>query len=239
MGRFLALFCFALLALAQGDKQVEKGAAQLLEQVRTAHGGPVLVNLKTYSETATLLTYQAGAPGPQITVVSLVDFEGQRLRVEYRDGPNLIQIIQITPEANQSWDAQKGTHALGEEMAKDIRSGLYQSWYGLRFGGAGRDAAKLEGERSFADVKGQAVSVSTKGVQTTYLFNAKNQLLAERYGSSQGLTTVVYGDLRPVGGVLIPFQARIYADGRLFAEAKIKEAKVNPGLAADAFKMPG
>ena len=170
-------------------------------------------------------------------MVSYVDFVAQRLRVEYRDGANLIQIIQITPETNQSWDAQKGTRTLGQEIAKDIRSGLYQSWYGLRFGATGRDSVKLEGERTFADVKGQAVMVSTKGVQTTYLFNAKSQLIAERYSNSQGVTTVAYGDLRSVGGVWIPFQARIYADGRLFAEAKIKEAKINPVL-TNAFKMP-
>ena len=230
--RLLVGVCFLLLGFAQ------ENATQLLGKVRTAHGGAVLANLKTYQETAKLLTYAGSAPGARLTVVSYVDFVGSRLRVEYRDGNTLIQILQITPGTAQSWDAQGGTRPLGEEIAKDIQSGLYQSWYGLRFGAEGRDEVKLEGERTFADVKGQAVSVTTKGVQTTYLVNDKYQLIGERYSGSQGQTTVVYDDLRSVGGVWIPFKARIYADGRIFAEAMIQSAKVNAALGANTFRMP-
>lgn len=229
-------FFLALAGLAYA--QVEPAAATLLERARAVHGGAALGNLRTYQETATLTTFTVGQPEHTLTVISYVDFTAQRLRLEYRDGNSLIQVIQVSPQSSQSWSAQHGTQTLGHELAKDLHDGLYQNWYGLRLGAGGRQSAWLGGEQTFADAKGQTVTVSTRGAKTSYLFDEQGRLRAERNDNSQGRTTVVYGDLRRVGGVLIPFQARIYADGSLFAEAKIKEARVNPPLGPATWKMP-
>lgn len=231
----VSVFVGTFLALALA--QVEPGAAQLLERARAALGS-ALASIRTYQETATLTTYNTGQVENTLTVVSYVDFAAERLRIEYRDGQTLIQVIQLAPHKSQSWSAQNGTKVLGADLARDLHDGLYQNWYGLRLGANGRQSAKLEGERTFADVRGQAVAVTTRGAKTTYLFDAQARLLAERYQSSQGRNTIVYGDFKPVGGILIPFQARIYADGTLFAEAKVKEAKVNPTLTQEVWKMP-
>lgn len=78
----------------------------------------------------------------------------------------------------------------------------------------------------------------TQGSQTTYLVNSQNQLIAERYESTQGTITVLYADLRRVSGVLIPFQARLYANGVLFAETRVQQALVNPPLGSKTFQLP-
>lgn len=226
----------ALLTVALA--QTAPDAARLLGAAQAAHGGSALARLRTYQEIATLTTFATGQPENTLTVVSYVDFRAGRIRIEYRGGDTLIQVIQYGPQKSQSWSKQTGLKALNPELAKDLHDGLYQNWYGLRLGGSGRERAGLEGVQAFADAKGQTVSVSTKGAKTTYLFNAKNQLRAERFESSQGRSTVVYGDLRKVGGVLIPFQARIYSGGTLFAEAKVREAEVNPVLEEKVWKMP-
>ncbi len=221
-----------------GLAQVAPDAAQLLEKMRLAHGGQALANLRTYQETATLTTFSGPQPEQQLTVVSYVDFPSQRLRVEYRDGANLIQVIQVSPAGGQSWSVVSGSKALEPALAQELRSGLFQTWYGLRFGGARRELARLEGRRTFGDVTGQAVVVSTQGSKTTYLVGSQNQLIAERYQNTQGQLTVLYTDLRMVSGIRIPFQARLYADGILFAEARVREARVNPVLGPETFKLP-
>lgn len=227
-----------VVAGALGLAQVAPDAAQLLEKMRQAHGGQALANLRTYQETATLTTFSGPQPENQLTVVSFVDFPSQRLRVEYRDGANLIQVIQVSPAGGQSWSAISGSKALEPELAQELRSGLFQTWYGLRFGGTRRELARLEGRHTFGDVTGQAVVVSTQGSKTTYLVGAQNQLVAERYQNSQGQLTVLYSDLRMVSGIRIPFSARLYADGILFAEARVQGARVNPVLKPETFRMP-
>ncbi|GIW27609.1 MAG: hypothetical protein KatS3mg070_0972 [Meiothermus sp.] len=233
--KYLAGFVLmSTLALAQ----VAPDAAQVLEKMRQAHGGQALANLRTYREVATLTTFSGPQAEHRLTVVSYVDFLSQRLRVEYRDGANLIQVLQVSPAGGQSWSAISGRKALESTLTKELRNGLYQTWYGLRLGGNGREMARLEGRRTFGDVTGQAVVVRTQGSQTTYLFNAQHQLVAERYQNSQGQLTVLYSDLRLVSGIRIPFRARLYADGDLFAEVAVQEARVNPTLGPETFKLP-
>ncbi len=222
------------LALAQ----VTPDAAQALEKMRQAHGGQALANLRTYREVATLTTFSGPQAEHTLTVVSYADFSSQRLRVEYRDGAKLLQVLQVSPAGGQSWSVLSGRKALEPTLTKELRDGLYQTWYGLRFGGRGREMARLEGRRTFGDVTGQAVAVRTQGSQTTYLFNAQYQLVAERYQNSQGQLTVLYSDLRLVSGVRIPFQARLYADGDLFAEVRVQQAQVNPRLSPETFQLP-
>lgn len=227
-----------VMLCAMGLAQVAPEAAQLLEKMRLAHGGPALANLRTYQETATLTTFSGPQPENQLTVVSYADFPSRRLRVEYRDGSRLIQVLQVTPAGGQSWSVVSGSKALEPELAQELRNGLFQTWYGLRLGGSGREQARLLGPRTFGDRTGTAIEVTTQGSKTTYLVNAQHRLIAERYQNSQGQMTVLYADLRRVSGIQIPFQARLYADGTLFAEVKVQEARVNPVLRPETFRMP-
>lgn len=227
-----------LLGGAWGLAQVAPDAAQLLEKMRLAHGGAALANLRTYQEMATLTTFSGPQVEHRLTVVSYADFPSQKLRVEYRDGPKLIQVLQVSPTGGQSWSSVSGRKALQPPLTKELRDGLFQTWYGLRLGGSQRELAQLAGRRTFGDVTGQAVVVRTRGSQTTYLANAQHQLVAERYQNSQGQLTVLYSDLRWVSGIHIPFGARIYADGVLFAEVRVQKSRVNPVLGPETFKLP-
>lgn len=228
------LACLSPLGLAQ----VASEAARILDKIRLAHGGAALAALRTYQETATLTTFSGPETERTLTVVSYVDFTQNRLRIEYKDGSQLIQVIQVSPSGGETWSALGGKKPLEPAFAQELRQGLYQTWYGLRLGGSGREMAQILGKRTFGDVDGWAVAVRTQSSQTTYLVNAQNQLIAERYESAQGPITVLYADLRRVSGVLIPFRARLYTNGVLFAEARVRRALVNPPLDPGTFRLP-
>jgi hypothetical protein len=50
--------------------------------------------------------------------------------------------------------------------------------------------------------------------------------------------TAYYSDLRMVSGVLIPFHGRVFVNGILFAEIEVQEARVNPVLGLEVFRLP-
>ncbi len=87
------LACLSPLGLAQ----VASEAARILDKIRLAHGGAALAALRTYQETATLTTFSGPETERTLTVVSYVDFTQNRLRIEYKDGSQLIQVIQVSP----------------------------------------------------------------------------------------------------------------------------------------------
>jgi len=228
----------SLLLATLGQAQVAPEAAQLLEQMRQAHGGQALRDIRTYQETVTLTFFSGPQPQARLTATSFVDFQAQRIKLEYWAGPNLVQVVLFTPEEKQFWTAETGKRALEPGLAKDIKDSFYLSWYGLRFGGAQRELARLEGQRTFGEVRGRAILVRTQGTQTTYLLDERNRIVAEAYKGSLGDYTVYYNDPRLVSGILIPFQGRIFLNGILFAEIQVQEAKVNPTLSPETFKLP-
>jgi hypothetical protein len=228
------LVCIFSLVFAQS--QIE--ALRLLEQAREAHGGQVLANLKTYQEKSRLTSFQGGQVARELTIVSYVDFVSQRLRIEYYDGNTLVTFYQVGPKEAVAWSQTEGKDSLGADQAQEFRSGMLQNWYGLRLGGSERESARLEGTLSFGTATGRAVAVKTLGVKTTYLFNAQNQLIAERYGADRDLITIIYGDTRPVGGLKIPHKVELFSQGVLTAEAKVVEARINPTFTAQTFKAP-
>jgi hypothetical protein len=227
-----------LLMATLGQAQVTPEAVQLLEEMRRAHGGQALRDIRTYQETATLILFSGPKPQVRLSVTSFVDFQMLKIKAEYRMGPNLVQVVLFTPEGGQIWTVEAGRRALEPRLAKDFKDSFYQSWYGLRFGGEQREMARLEGLRTFGEVRGRAISVRTQGTQTTYLMDERNRLVAEAYTGSLGDFTAYHSDLRLVSGILIPFQGRIFLNGILFAEVQVQEAKVNPKLSLETFKLP-
>jgi prolyl oligopeptidase PreP (S9A serine peptidase family) len=230
----LSLFMFFGLALAQ----IQPQAAQLLERSRQAHGGAALQSLKTYQETATIKTYVNGQLETTTKVVSYTDFLSQRLRLEYFDQEVLIQIVQVSPTQGIRWSQTGGREEIRGGELTELRNALNQTWYGLRFGGSGRQVARALDKQTFQGIQGQAVDVQTKGAKTTYLFNTQNQLVAERYKSGADTLTIVYSDIRAVSRLRIPFAAKLYSNGELFAETQVSEAKVNPTFTAQTFRPP-
>jgi hypothetical protein len=223
---------------AQGT--VAPRAAELLEKAKTAHGGAALEGLKTYKETATLQYFAAnGSVAAEIVGVSVVDFAGERLRLEIRQGNQIAQIQQVTPTEAWTWSTQTGVVRLPNTQAKPLRDALNQGWYGLRLGGKGRESASADGALSFADQKGEGVTVTTKGSKASYLFNANGVLIAEKTGVAQiGEVVTVYGGYRAVNGVQIPFEGVGYVGPAKFYAAKTSDAQVNPSLNDADFAQP-
>jgi hypothetical protein len=235
---FLKVLVCSLLLATLGQAQVAPEAAQLLEEMRQAHGGQALRDIRAYQEVATLTLFSGPQPQARLSVTSFVDFQMQRIKVEYRAGPNLVQAILFTPEGGQVWTPEAGKRALEPGLAKDFKDSFYQSWYGLRFGGAQRELARLEGLRTFGEVRGRAIVVRTQGTQTTYLVDERNRIVAEAYTGSLGEFTAYYNDLRSVSGIQIPFKGSVYVNGILFGEIQVQEARVNPTVGPETFKLP-
>ena len=92
------------------------------------------------------------------------------------------------------------------------------------------------------ELKGDLVSLTTKGVKTSYLLDTNGVVLSERYSSPQlGSLIITYSDVRNVNGLKLPFVTKVYAEQAknvLFAESKTGEIKVNPAFSATDFEMP-
>jgi hypothetical protein len=236
----IALFTALALGgtLAQGG--IAPKAADLLEKAKTTLGGAALENIKTYRET-TGLTYYApnGNVGIEVNAVTTVDFAAERLRLEVSQGGQVMEIDQVTPTDAWAWTKQTGTIKLPNVQAKPLRESFYQSWYGLRFGAKNRDTASADGPQNFADQKGEAVTVTTKGTKATYLFDTTGGLIAEKSQVAQiGEVVTVYGAYRAVDGLQIPFEGTGYVGTQKFFAAKVSDAKINPALTEADFAQP-
>lgn len=229
---------FVAFGGALGLAQLAPDAAQLLDKMRVAHGKEALTNLKTYQETSTVTLFSGPHPAGQVTVVTYFDFSSRQLRVDYKVGNNLVQMILVSPAGGQSWSKDTGVVALEPPRLRDFLNSFYSGWLGLRLDGTEWEHGQLLGTQTFGDVTGRAIVLSTRGSKTTYLVNEQNQLIAEQTQTSTGLMTGLYYDLRPVSGILIPFRGRIFANGVLFAEVEVLEARVNPVLRPETFKLP-
>lgn len=227
-----------LLSAPLGFAQDEVAATRLLEAAQQAHGGDALRDMATYRERGVVTVY-----GPteeavaQVLGVTVVSFDALGYRDEVWNGEALVVISQTTPDGPVTWTPDTGALRLPSTQAEELRSSFYRGLFGLRWDE--RESAELLGEDGVDGVEGHAVHVTTAGVETTYVLADDGRLLAQRYASpSQGEVTVVYGDLRTVDGVVIPFVADFFVEGRRFLGMELLDAQPNVELAPDAFQLP-
>jgi hypothetical protein len=241
--RKILAFILVCLSLALGTAvaQVEPEAAEWLERAREAHGGEALASVESLRETV-LITFFGpdGQPAAEFTGVATVDFTGNRLRIELYDGDDLLLIQQVTPERNAAWSQESGTINLPAAQARELIDTLATSYYGLRLGGEGREAAQVVGEATFGEVTGQAVEVTTGGKTTTYLLAGDGTMLAERYFSPtlNAEATTLYEDLRAADGLILPFASHQFIGDAPFVSSETQEVEVNAELTDDDFELP-
>ena len=234
---------FALTsAIAFSQASVAPKAAELLEKAKATHGGAALDGLKTYQETADLTYYDdKGKVAAQLTGVVKIDFVTERVRIDILQAKNTVAIQQYDPKGSSAWNPQSGTIKLPKAEAESVRSSLYQGVVALKFG-KDREVATADGLGGMLELKGDLVSLTTKGVKTSYLLDASGVVLSERYSSPQlGFLITTYSDVREVNGIKLPFASKAYAEqakNALFAESKTSEIKVNPAFTATDFEMP-
>jgi hypothetical protein len=242
MKKFFTIAFALTTAIALGQAGVAPAAADLLEKAKATHGGAALDGLKTYQETADLTYYDdKGKVAAQLTGIVKIDFVTERVRIDILQAKNVVAIQQYDPKGSSAWNPQSGTIKLPKAEAETVRSSLYQGVPALKFG-KDREAATADGPGSMLELKGDLVSLTTKGVKTSYLLDANGVVLSERYSSPQlGVLITTYSDVRDVNGIKLPFASKAYleqAKNALFGESKTSEIKINPVFAAADFEMP-
>jgi hypothetical protein len=242
MKKFLTIAFALTTAIALGQAGVAPAAADLLEKAKATHGGAALDGLKTYQEAAELTYFdEKGQVAAKLNAVVKVDFTAERVRYDFTQDGKPVAIQQYDPKGSSSWDPKSGTLKLPKAEAESLRSSLYQGVTGLKFG-KNREAATADGPGGMLELKGTLVSLTTKGVKTSYLLDPNGVVLSERYASPQlGFLITTYSDVRDVNGIKLPFASKSYveqAKNALFAETKTSEIKINPVFAASDFELP-
>jgi hypothetical protein len=242
MKKFFSIAFALTTAIALGQGGVVPQAAELLEKAKATHGGAAFDGLKTYQETSDLTYYnEKGAVAAKLSGVIKIDFASERVRIEILQAQNVVAIQQYDPKGSSAWNPQSGTIKLPKAEAESLRSGLYQGVIALKFG-KDRENASADGPGNMLEAQGEIVSLSTKGIKTSYLIDASGVVLAERTNSPQlGSTINVYSDVREVAGLKLPYASKVYAEqakNLLVIESQSSEIKINPVFAAPDFEMP-
>jgi hypothetical protein len=236
----IALFAFALLftsALAQTS--IAPKAADLLERAKTAHGGAALENLSTYQDTGTYTVYQNGAVAGEFEATQTYDFKTERGRLDIKISGASAQIYGFSPTEAWTWTVAAGVVKVPAAQAKLFRDGLYQSLFGLRNGGKNRETASADGVVDLGNgVKGESVTVVTKGAQSKYVFDdtgtwigGKDTVEGQEIVNSQA-------DYRVVDGIKVPFSSKTSIGGQPYIDTKLSSVKINPVLTDADFAKP-
>ncbi len=236
----IGLFACALLftsALAQTS--IAPKAADLLEKAKAAHGGDALEKMMTYRDTGTYTIYQNGAVAGEFEATQLFDFAGERGRLEIKLSGSLLQILEFTPDDAWSWTQASGVIKLAATEAKIIRDGLNQALFGLRLGAKNRDSASSDGVVDFGNgVKGESVTVVTKGAQAKYVFDGTGTWIGGKDSSDGQELVNSQGDYRTQNGVKIPFSSKTTIAGQPYLDAQLSKVEINPSLTDQDFAKP-
>ncbi len=228
---FSTLFIGAVLA----QTAIAPKTLALLEKAKIIQGGQALENLKTYQEKATLTIYQNGVVAGALDGVSMVDFGKELVRLELSAVGNLAQIIQVDPKEAWTWTEASGTVKLPAAQAKPIRDSLYQGIFALRFGTKEFEAASSNGMVELpGGVKGESVTISTKGAVSNLIFDADGTVL----GSKEDETNSVYGDFRTVDGIKVAFSSKLYQGTELSIDTATSNILINPSFTDKTFAKP-
>ena len=235
-----SLFAVALVftsALAQSG--IAPKAADLLEKAKAAHGGAALEKLMTYRDVGTYTVYQNGALAGELQATQVIDFAGERVRIELKVGDSVAQILQTTPQDAWSWTSASGTVKLPAIQAKPIRDGLYQALFGLRLGGKNRDSATADGLVDFGDgIKGESVSVVTKGASAKYVFDETGTWIGGKDISEGQELLSAQSDFRVQDGIKIPFASKTTIAGQPYIDVQLSKVEINPTLSDSDFAAP-
>ena len=236
----ISLFAVALVftsALAQSG--IAPKAADLLEKAKAAHGGAALEKLMTYRDVGTYTVYQNGALAGELQATQVIDFAGERVRIELKVGDSVAQILQTTPQDAWSWTSASGTVKLPATQAKPIRDGLYQALFGLRLGGKNRDSATADGLVDFGDgIKGESVSVVTKGASAKYVFDETGTWIGGKDISEGQELLSAQSDFRVQDGIKIPFISKTTIAGQPYIDVQLSKVEINPTLSDSDFAAP-
>jgi hypothetical protein len=236
----IGLFAFVLLftsALAQTG--IAPKAADLLEKAKTAHGGDALQSMTSYRDVGMYTVYQNGVVAGKLEATQVVDFDGERIRIELKAGDTVAQILQATKDEAWTWTQASGVVKMPETDAKSVFDGLNQGLFGLRSGAANRDSAKLEGVVSLGNgLSGEALTVVTNGAEASYVFDKSGIWIGGKTISEGQEIVTVLGNYKVQDGIKVPFSSKTTTAGKPFIDIALSSVEINPDLSDDDFVQP-
>jgi hypothetical protein len=235
MKKLAFLFGTLFIGAALAQTAIAPKTLALLEKAKITQGGQALENLKTYQEKSTLTVYQNGVVAGALDGLSMVDFGKEQVRLELSTAGTLAQIIQIDPKESWTWTEASGTVKLPAAQAKPIRDSLYQGIFALRVALKEFDAASSNGMVELpGGVKGESVTISTKGAVSNLVFDADGTIV----GSKEDETNSVYSDFRMTDGIKVAFSSKIYQGAELSIESTTSTVLINPSFTDKTFAKP-
>jgi hypothetical protein len=236
----IGLFAFALLftsALAQTS--IAPKAADLLDKAKVAHGGDALESMTSYRDIGTYTVYQNGVVAGELEAIQILDFDGERVRVELKAGGAVVQILQATKDEAWTWTQAAGVVNMPKADAKSIFDGLNQGLFGLRAGSQNRDSAKLEGVVNLGNgLSGESLTVFTNGAEANYVFDKSGLWIGGKTTSEGQEVMTVLGDYKVQDGVKVPFSSKTTTAGKPFIDIALSSVQINPDLSDDDFAQP-
>lgn len=199
-------------------------AVSLLKKANLAHGGKALDDLKTV---------KAAGQVAGIGATTLLDVSARKLRVELRVNNQLTLVEQLEGDAGWQWrNGRKTPLPPGRvnEMSRVFTTGIL----GLR----SANLATLPAPRIAATKNGMtSVTYQAGGTTFVLILNTDNQLVGEGTTINQLTTTVLYADLKPVQGVVLPFTER-QVTGAQKLSIQYTDYQLNPRFDTAVWNIP-
>jgi hypothetical protein len=158
-----------------------------------------------------------------MTVVSMADLAKGRIRIEWRKGTALVGIEQL--DAGQGWQWQHGKKTtLSNTRKEEMQSGLYSGTLGLR-----KQVIVQMKDLEIKQLPENNLSISCKvnGTDHIYVFNEKGQLIGDASGSNGQGSVSMYGNLKMVDGILLPFSEKLRINGQT-VQIQYNRYEINP-----------
>jgi hypothetical protein len=239
MKKILLFACVLLFTSALAQTSIAPKAADLLEKAKVAHGGDALESMTTYRDVGTYTVYQNGVLAGELEATQVVDFEGERIRIELKAGDTVAQIIQATRDEAWTWTKASGVVNMPEADAKTIFDGLNQGLFGLRSGAQNRDSVKLEGVVNLGNgLSGEALTVVTNGAEANYVFDQSGTWIGGKITNEGQEVVTLLGDYKVQDGVKVPFSSKTTTAGKPFVDILLSAVEINPDLSDEDFAQP-
>jgi hypothetical protein len=239
MKKILLFACVLLFTSALAQTSIAPKAADLLEKAKVAHGGDALESMTTYRDVGTYTVYQNGVLAGELEATQVVDFEGERIRIELKAGDTVAQIIQATRDEAWTWTKASGVVNMPEADAKTIFDGLNQGLFGLRSGAQNRDSVKLEGVVNLGNgLSGEALTVVTNGAEANYVFDQSGIWIGGKITNEGQEVVTLLGDYKVQDGVKVPFSSKTTTAGKPFVDILLSAVEINPDLSDEDFAQP-
>jgi hypothetical protein len=220
-------------------KQDGTSPQALFEKAKAAHGGAALEEIKTYKDNGTLDIFQNGQLAAKAEYVQKYDFTTSVGRIEVSLNGKLAAVQQVSKTDAWQWTPQSGVVKLPTAQAQLLKDGLNQWPFSLRAKASDLTEAKYDGRVELAKgISGDSITFRLNGALNNLVIADNGVALGGKL-TEEGVTAIsLYGDVRVVNGVKLPFSIKVSSGGQPATNLQTVAATVNPAFAAADFAQP-